>query len=82
MAKSYKGIAKYGNHLRAIAWLRTSNMITYDLGVIGEFEHTSFALRGNPTPTLEQICYIGECKKILELDYGLAKVIVLLYSWV
>jgi hypothetical protein len=37
-------------------------MITYDLGVIGEFEHTSFASRGNPTPTLERICYIGECK--------------------
>lgn len=28
------------------------------------------------------ICYVGECIEILELDYGGAKVAVLLCSWV
>jgi hypothetical protein len=78
MAKSYKEIVTYGNHFRVIAWPRVSNMVAYDLGVIGEFKHTSSTLRGNPTPTPEWICYIGECKDIFELDYGLAKVTTIL----
>jgi hypothetical protein len=49
MAKSYKGIATYGNHSKAATWLGANNMVIYDSWVIGEFEHTSSAFKGNPT---------------------------------
>jgi hypothetical protein len=44
ITKSYKSMATYGNHFRATTWLATSSMVTYDYGVMVEFEH-------NPTST-------------------------------
>jgi hypothetical protein len=53
VAKAYKNIAAYGNHFRATTWLGIANMVTYDLGMLGEFEHTPSPTRTNPNPTLE-----------------------------
>jgi len=39
IARSYKSMATFGNHFWVVAWLATSNMVTYDFGVMGEFEH-------------------------------------------
>lgn len=36
----------------------------------------------NPNPICQIVSYIKECKEILQLDYGLTKVLVLLCSWV
>jgi hypothetical protein len=36
----------------------------------------------NSTLTPEYVIYIGECKEILELDYNVTKVPMLLCSWV
>lgn len=57
-------------------------MVTYDCGVIGEFEHTPPISKENQNPQDVTICYVGECIEILELDYGGAKVAVFLCSWV
>ncbi len=81
IAESYKSMVAYGNHFRALVWLGTLSMVTYDCGVLGEFEHTP-PITKNQIPQVMTICYIGECKEILELDYGGTKVVVLLCSWV
>lgn len=57
-------------------------MVTYDFGVMGEFEHTPPITLENPNPKVELVTYIGECKEILKLYYGLTKVIMLLCFWV
>jgi hypothetical protein len=57
-------------------------MVTYDLGVLGEFEHFLVATRDNPHPSSESIDYVGECSENLQLNYGHTKVAVLLCSWV
>jgi hypothetical protein len=75
---SYKFLVAYGNRFRT-SWLSTNTMVTYDYGVMGNFDQTP------PEPNqigVEMICYIGECRKILGLDYGLTKVLVLFCSWV
>jgi hypothetical protein len=54
-------------------------MVTYDYGVMGDFDQTP------PEPNqigAEMIRYIGECRKILELDYGLTQILVLFCFWV
>ncbi len=57
-------------------------MVTYDCGVIGEFEHTPPIMKENQNPQVVIVCYIGECKEILELDYGGIEMAILLCSWV
>jgi hypothetical protein len=71
----------YGNHLKTATWLDASNMITYDYGVMGKFEHMLSTTKENPNPNPELVLYIKECKEILELDYGVTKVSMLLCSW-
>jgi hypothetical protein len=34
----------------------------------------------NQTPMIEQVCYIKECKEILDLDYGVTKILLSLCS--
>jgi hypothetical protein len=82
VAKAYKTIIAYGNHFRVTTWPGTTNMVTYDSGVLGEFEHTPSPTRTNPNPTHEQVTCVGECKEILKLDYEATRVPILLCSWV
>jgi hypothetical protein len=82
MAKAYKSIIAYGNHFRATTWPRTTNMVMYNLSMLGEFEHTPSPMRTNPNSAHEQVSYIGECKEILKLDYGATRVPIILCSWV
>jgi hypothetical protein len=35
MVKSYRSIATYGNHFRAITWSGYNTMVAYDHGVMG-----------------------------------------------
>lgn len=56
-------------------------MATYNSRVIGEFEHTPCVTRATRNPTTIRVSYVGECKEILELDYGVIEVPVLLCSW-
>ncbi len=56
---------------RTTSWPSTNTMVTYDYGVMGDFDQTP------PEPNqigAEMIRYIGECRKILELDYGLTQI--------
>jgi hypothetical protein len=57
-------------------------MATYNLGVVGEFEHTPCVTKATYNPIIIQVNYVGECKEILELDYGLTKAPIVLCSWV
>lgn len=82
MAKSYRNMAAYGNHFRIMSWLGANSMVTYDCGVLGQFEHTQPITWDNPKPIMESMTYIGECQEIIELDYGMTKVPILLCSWV
>jgi hypothetical protein len=72
----------YGNHFRTALWLEASNLAIHDSRVIGEFEHTLCVIRATPNSATIWMSYVGECKVILELNYGVTKVHVLLYSWV
>jgi hypothetical protein len=40
IARSYKSMVAYGNYFRALVWPGTLSMVTYDCGVISEFERT------------------------------------------
>jgi hypothetical protein len=71
----------YENHLRATNWLGIGNMVTYDFGVMVEFEHLLPSIQNNPNLGFALVPYIGECKEILELDYGGTMVPMLLCSW-
>lgn len=83
IAKSYKNIVAYGNHFRATTWLATCSMVTYDFGVMAEFEHTPTGTHDNQNLQLETIRYVREWKEILELDYGFeTKVHVFLCFWI
>jgi hypothetical protein len=55
-------------------------MVTYDLGVSGEFVIFLVATWNNTPPSFESINYIGECLEILQLDYGHTNMGVLLCS--
>lgn len=81
VAKAYKSIIAYDNHFRATTWLGTTNMVTYNSGVLREFKHTPSPTRTNPNSAHEHT-YIGECKEILKLNYGATRVPILLCSWV
>jgi hypothetical protein len=70
IAKSYKNMVTYGNHLRTATWLDASNMVTYDSSVMGKFEHMLSTTKENPNLSLELVLYIKECKEILELTMG------------
>jgi hypothetical protein len=48
--------------------------VTYDYGVMGRFEHTPLVTKGNLDPMSKLVVYVGECQKILELNYGTTKV--------
>jgi hypothetical protein len=72
----------YGNYLQSANWHGIGGMITYDLGMLGEFKHPLPTTQDNPHLCFESINYIGECKEILQLDYGPTKMVVLLCSWV
>ncbi len=50
-------------------------MAIYNSWVIGEFEHTPRVTRATPNPTTIWVNYVGECKEVLELDYGVMKVL-------
>ncbi len=57
-------------------------MVPYDSGVARQFEHMPPITRENQHPTPQIVQYIGECQEILELDYDLIKVHILLCYWV
>jgi hypothetical protein len=73
VAKLYRNMSAYNNHFRVALWLGASNMATYNLGVVGEFEHTPCVTRATPNFATIWMSYVGECKKILELDYGVKR---------
>jgi len=75
-------MASYGYHFRDLVWPRILSMVTYNCGVLGEFEHTPPIMEENQNPQVVIVRYIRECKEILELNYGGTKVVVLLCSWV
>ncbi len=62
-----------------IIWPSVNNVVTYDYGV---FEHTQPITRDNPNQISEFMTYTRECQEILELDYGVIQVPMLLCSWV
>ncbi len=82
VAKLYRSMSTYSNHFRVALWPEASNMATYDSRVVGEFEHTPCVSMAIRNPIIIWVSYVGECKEILELDYGVTKVLVLLCSWV
>lgn len=82
VAKLYKNMSTYSNHFRVALWPKASNMATYDSRVVGEFEHTPCVNRATHNHVTIWVNYVRECKEILELDYGVTKVLILLYSWV
>jgi hypothetical protein len=82
LAKAYRNIITYGNHFRVASWSSSCSMVTYDCGVMNQFEHSPPMTKENPNPEVELIDYVGECQEILELDYGFIKVNVLLCTWV
>jgi hypothetical protein len=57
-------------------------MVTYDSRVTGQFEHMPPTTKKNQHPTPQIVQYIKECQEILELDYDLIKVHILLCYWV
>jgi hypothetical protein len=57
-------------------------MVTYDYGVLGVFERTQPITRDIPNQISEFVIYARKCQKILELDYGMTKMPMLLCSWV
>ncbi len=70
IGKSYKSMATYENHFTATTWHAIGSMVSYDYGVIAKFEHTPTNTHDNRNAQPETIRYLGECKEILELDYG------------
>jgi len=78
MAKSCQSKTMYGNHFKVGACISTNSMATYDLGIMDQFEHTPPTTMENQNHGSELKVYVGECNEILELDYEVIKVNVLL----
>jgi hypothetical protein len=82
MAKSYQSKPMYGNHFKVDAWVGTNSMATYDLGIMHHFEHTPPIAMENQNQGFELKVYVGECTKILKLDYEVTEVNLLLCFFV
>jgi hypothetical protein len=55
-------------------------MATYNSGVVGEFEHTPCVTKPTRNAETIRVSYVGECKEIWELDYGVTKLPILLWA--
>ncbi len=61
LAKAYKNIVAYENHFKATSWSSNCSMVTFDCGVMNQFERTPPMTKENPNPEAEPIYYVGEC---------------------
>ncbi len=50
LTRSYKSIVAYGNHFKVNIWHGTSSLITYDVGVMAEFEYLPHVTQKNLDP--------------------------------
>ncbi len=73
-ARSYRSMYAYGNHIRVVSV--KEHLTTYVSGIVATFEQTC-VLRLN-----EKLEYVGWVEKILELNYGILNIVVLLCNWV
>lgn len=50
LVRFYRNMATYSNHHRTATWMSASNIVIYDYGVMGGFEHTPFAIKDSHNP--------------------------------
>jgi len=55
---------------------------TLDSGVVTTFEHECISRPNKQILVLAKLKYVGWVEEILELNYGILKIVVLVYNWV
>jgi hypothetical protein len=70
----------FGNHFK-VANIE-EHLTTNDSGVATVFEHECILVPNDENPIFAKLEYIGQVEEILELNYGVLKMVVLFYKWV
>jgi hypothetical protein len=78
--RSYHLIYALGNHIKVSSV--EEHLKTLDSGVVATFEHECISRPNDQILMLGKLKYVGWVEEILELNYGILKIVVLLCNWV
>ncbi len=78
--RSYRGMYTIGNHFK-VANVE-DYLTTNDSGVVAIFEQECTSRQNDENPIFARLKYIGWVEEILELNYGVLKMVVLFCNWV
>jgi len=79
-AKLYRSMYAYKNHIHVAS--AEEHLTTCDNGIATTFGQRCVLGPNDRRPIIARLEYVGCTEKILELNYGVLKIIVLLCNWV
>jgi hypothetical protein len=69
----------FGNHIHVVN--AKEHLTTYDNGVVATFEQACDSRPNDQKPIIAKLKYVGWVEEILELNYGVLNIVVLLCNW-
>jgi hypothetical protein len=76
-ARSYWIMHVFDNHI-CVSSAKCQKHLTFDNGVVTTFDHDCRSMPNVQWPILAKLEYVGWVEEILELNYGILKIVVLL----
>ncbi len=79
-ARPYRAMYAFGTHIRVSNVEK--HLTTLDSGVAATFQHECISRPNDQRSIIAKLEYVGWVEEILELNYGVLKIVVLLCNWV